>query len=130
MPMDRSLYPPNWNDIALSVKEVAGWTCQECQRPCRKPDQEWADFVLELLNGGGSDGWYAQTCEAVDEGVLEKPGRFVLTVAHLNHRPEDCRPENLRALCSGCHLRYDGKDMALKKRLKRERNGQLRIAGT
>jgi len=31
----------------------------------------------------------------------------VLTVAHLNHYPPDCRPENLLALCQTCHLRYD-----------------------
>lgn len=34
-------------------------------------------------------------------------GKVVLTVAHLNHRPMDCRPENLKALCQRCHLRYD-----------------------
>jgi len=32
----------------------------------------------------------------------------VLTVAHLNHTPEDCREENLAALCQRCHNRYDG----------------------
>jgi hypothetical protein len=31
----------------------------------------------------------------------------VLTTAHLNHTPEDCRPENLKAMCQGCHLHYD-----------------------
>jgi hypothetical protein len=31
----------------------------------------------------------------------------VLTVAHLNHTPEDCRDENLKAMCQRCHLRYD-----------------------
>jgi len=33
--------------------------------------------------------------------------RIVCTVAHLNHRPEDCRDENLRFMCQRCHLRYD-----------------------
>jgi hypothetical protein len=33
--------------------------------------------------------------------------KVVLTVAHLNHTPEDCRPENLRALCQRCHLHLD-----------------------
>lgn len=32
---------------------------------------------------------------------------IVLTVAHLNHTPEDCRDENLLHLCQGCHNRYD-----------------------
>lgn len=31
----------------------------------------------------------------------------VLTVAHLNHQPEDCREENLAALCQKCHNAYD-----------------------
>lgn len=31
----------------------------------------------------------------------------MLTVAHLNHDPQDCRPENLKAMCQRCHLRYD-----------------------
>ena len=32
--------------------------------------------------------------------------RIVLTVGHLNHQPEDCRDENLRAWCQRCHNRY------------------------
>lgn len=32
---------------------------------------------------------------------------IVLTVAHLNHQPEDCRPENLAAWCQRHHLAYD-----------------------
>ena len=28
-------------------------------------------------------------------------------MAHLNHIPMDCREENLKALCSVCHLAYD-----------------------
>lgn len=33
--------------------------------------------------------------------------RVVLTVAHLNHTPEDCDDNNLKAMCQGCHLHYD-----------------------
>lgn len=33
--------------------------------------------------------------------------KVVLTVAHLNHNPEDCSEENLKALCQKCHLAYD-----------------------
>jgi hypothetical protein len=36
-----------------------------------------------------------------------KPIVIVLTVAHLNHDPTDCRPENLRAMCQRHHLAYD-----------------------
>jgi hypothetical protein len=34
-------------------------------------------------------------------------GRIVLTVAHLDHQPENCADENLKAMCQRCHLRYD-----------------------
>lgn len=33
--------------------------------------------------------------------------RIVLTIAHLDHTPENCGDENLRAWCQRCHLRYD-----------------------
>ena len=36
----------------------------------------------------------------------------VLTIAHLDHVPEHCDPENLRAWCQRCHLTYDGKHHA------------------
>ncbi len=36
--------------------------------------------------------------------------KVVLTVAHLNHVPEDCRDENLKALCQKCHNKYDIKN--------------------
>jgi hypothetical protein len=33
--------------------------------------------------------------------------RVVLTTAHLDHVPENCGDENLRAMCQRCHLAYD-----------------------
>jgi hypothetical protein len=114
MPMDRSLYPDDWEAIALAVKTAANWTCEQCCRPCRKPGEDFASF-LERINWLFFD----------DDD--DKPGRYILTVAHLNHIPSDCRPENLKALCSGCHLRYDTSQMSLKRRLKRERLGQLNL---
>lgn len=77
MPMDRTKYPTNWDEIALSVKEATGWKCQPCGKQCYTPGQPVNDT------------------------------RLVLTVAHINHVESDCRPENLIAACSVCHLRYD-----------------------
>jgi len=35
-------------------------------------------------------------------------GSFViLTVAHLDHTPENCDEGNLKAMCQACHLHYD-----------------------
>ena len=33
----------------------------------------------------------------------------VLTVAHLDHTPENCQDENLKAMCQKCHNNYDKK---------------------
>ena len=109
--MKRELYPENWNAIALSIKDAANWRCQECDRPCRKPKEDWDDFVEGLLTDETAP-WYSQTRDEVsDESglstVIDRPQRFTLTTAHLNHDPSDCRTENLKALCSGCHLKYD-----------------------
>ena len=112
MPMDRSLYPKDWDTIAREVKEAAGWKCQECDRPCRMPGESFAAF---------------QVRHAAHFLVDEKPGQHVLTVAHLDHVPANCDRSNLRALCTVCHCRYDLGQMPLKKYLKRERLGQFNL---
>ena len=53
----------------------------------------------------------------------EKTGKtvkVVLTIAHLDHTPEHCEPENLRALCQACHNRYDAKHRAETRRLSKQ----------
>ena len=75
MPMDRARYPADWERIAESVKEAARWRCQECGKQCRRPGEKLDSH------------------------------RRTLTVHHINMMPEDCRPENLIALCAPCHLR-------------------------
>lgn len=77
MPMEKERYPANWKQLALSVKEAAGWCCTACGKQCRKPGEK-----------------------------LDSHKR-TLTVHHINHVPEDCRPENLIALCAPCHLKAD-----------------------
>ena len=77
MPVDWSKYPDDWKAIATAVKEAAGWKCEPCGKQCYFPNESVTDT------------------------------RRVLTVAHINHVESDCRPENLVAACSVCHLRYD-----------------------
>ena len=77
MPMEKERYPDNWKEIATAVKENADWKCQQCGMQCRRPGEPFDTH------------------------------RRTLTVHHINHMPEDCRPENLIALCATCHLRAD-----------------------
>lgn len=90
MPMDRKRYPESWKQIAYDIKEKADWKCQVCGKQCRRPDEPFDTH------------------------------KRTLTVAHLNHTPEDCREENLKAMCAGCHLRYDAKHHAETRKHKRE----------
>lgn len=128
MPMNRALYPKNWDEIARAIKDEAGWNCEQCGRPCRRPGEDDGDLFDRLK----SSNWMSDLFEEVETeefGVVPVPkfGRFTLTTAHLNHIPEDCRRENLKALCSVCHCRMDLAALPTKRRLKAERLGQLTL---
>ena len=90
MPMERIRYPTDWREIATAVKTEASWKCEQCGRQCRKPGEPFTTH------------------------------RNTLTVAHLDHTPENCARENLRAMCAPCHLRYDAQHHAETRRRKRE----------
>ena len=88
MPFDRSLYPADWDAISARIRsERAGERC-ECTGQCG-------------LHCG------RRCVERHAEKAQWANGKVVLTVAHLNHAPSDCRDENLLAMCQTCHLRYD-----------------------
>ncbi len=108
MPMNRKLYPDNWEEIALAVKNEADWHCEECGKSCWRPGEVSSASIK------------------ADRSTWAK---FTLTVAHLDHQPSNCDRSNLKALCAPCHCRYDLAAMAQKKRLKAERQGQLRLEG-
>jgi hypothetical protein len=77
MPMDRSKYPSDWEQIATELKSRVGWKCEACNKQCRKPGESFDTH------------------------------KRTLTVAHINHVESDCRERNLIALCAPCHLEYD-----------------------
>jgi 5-methylcytosine-specific restriction endonuclease McrA len=75
---NRSRYPKNWKAISRAIRERAGGMC------------EW------------------ERCQAVNGLPHPRTGsKVVLTVAHLDHTPENCDPSNLMAMCQRCHNRYD-----------------------
>lgn len=94
MPMDKARYPANWNKIATDKKKAVGWKCEVCGKQCRRPGEEFDTH------------------------------KRTLTVAHLNHTPEDVRPENLKAMCAPCHLRYDAQHHAETRKKKEVENGE------
>lgn len=64
-------------------------------------------------------------CELGEHRSWLRIVRIVLTVAHLNHTPEDCDLSNLKALCQRCHNRYDAATRArgIKERERDKRAG-------
>lgn len=120
MSIIRERYPENWKQIAAQVKHEANWCCEHCQRPCRQPREPLADLLLRIQH------WRLLQASLPAE-FTQAPRRYLLTVAHLDQRPENQARTNLKALCTVCHLRFDARFRATQKRLKAEFYGQLRI---
>lgn len=123
--MDYSKYPPNWREISLQVRGRAKWKCQECHKECRRPKESLQDFHNRLVPA------YLAENGDISEDIRKHPQRYTLTVAHLDHDTTNNAPENLKALCSVCHLRYDiglhVRNRSGNKYRKSEQNGQLSL---
>lgn len=89
-------YPPNWREIRAAILERADDCCEQCGVPNyayrARGEEAWTSNI------GQAEAW------AMD-GM--KVSRVVLTIAHLDHQPENNDPGNLRALCQRCHLAWD-----------------------
>lgn len=81
-PENKKRYPSNWKDIRAIILERAHNCCEFC-------GVENHSYRFNESTG--------------------RMARIVLTIAHLDHIPEHCNPDNLRALCQRCHNQYDAK---------------------
>ena len=90
-PENKARYPKHWKAIVAQVRERSGGQC-ECLGECG----------LHRTNPGPR-----RCCERNGHPAKWAKGKVVLTVAHLDHTPENCELENLRDMCQRCHLRYD-----------------------
>ncbi len=79
-------YPSDWPAISLQVKIAAKWQCQRCGCECLKPEDEARRRSLSRSQ------WTALT----------------LSTHHWDCLPENNHPDNLAALCTGCHLSIHG----------------------
>ena len=99
-PENKARYPKNWKtEIRPSILERANNRCEFCGRQ----NHTW--FFNEKT---------------------KKTVRVVLTVAHLDHQPENCDPSNLRALCQRCHNQYDAAHRAeTRRKIKENKDSSL-----
>lgn len=81
-PENRKRYPAHWKQIRAEILERAGHCCEGSPD---FPDCRVANY----------------------ERHPETGSKVVLTIAHLDHIPENCDHSNLRAWCQRCHLNYD-----------------------
>lgn len=108
-PENKDRYPSNWKAIRQSVLERAGNRCEWCR--VDNYAIGWRDSQGRFFQ------WNNSQVEALFAG--KKPIRIILTVAHLDHQPENNDPSNLAALCQRCHNRHDVADRVKGKRGRR-----------
>lgn len=118
-PENRKRYPADWPEIRERILARAGNKCERC------------GVKNHALGGRLPNGGWCEAMPTGDNGLRNtwpKPGehaacwvnstrtprtlrivRIVLTIAHLDHMPENCDPANLQALCQRCHNRLDAK---------------------
>jgi hypothetical protein len=87
-PENRARYPKDWKAISARIRLVRAESRCECEGEC----------------GSDHDG----RCSAINgEPHPLTLSKVVLTTAHLDHIPENCADDNLKAMCQRCHNRYD-----------------------
>lgn len=120
-PENRDRYPADWKSISQAAKERAHWKCQHpgCSARQYSVGRWFADSTDVFTWKAHADyaSSYAEARQFAAEYSFALFGDgpadeapviiIVLTVAHLNHDPSDCRPDNLAAMCQRHHLAYD-----------------------
>ncbi len=87
MPIKRELYPGNWNEISLRIRQVRAQSQCECTGECGLHDD--------------------CRCEEVNRTQAKHAkGKVVLNDAQLTQIQSVCRDEDLKVLCQSCHLSY------------------------
>lgn len=136
LPENRARYPKDWPEVSHAARERAKWRCQhpgctatqysvghwvrygagpfewhplEGNTPATTAQDKEFFMAGEGRRADGVFWTYGQARAFIDRWAWSdyRPTVIVLTVAHLNHQPEDCRPENLSAMCQRHHLAYD-----------------------
>lgn len=104
-PENVARYPKDWPQIRARILDRAMNRCEGSPKfpDCRAPN----GWLRNNRTGEITiDGMLAEAWEFADRDSVT---RIVLTIGHLDHTPENCAADNLRAWCQRCHLNYDAK---------------------
>ena len=88
-PENKKKYPSNWREISKDIR------FNRAKNKCEKCGAE--NYKKHPITGS----------------------KVVLTVAHLDHTPENCDYKNLMAMCQKCHNNYDAPHRALNRKVKK-----------
>jgi len=87
-PENKHKYPPNWKEISEHIRfNRADNKCEVCG----------------AINYSYINKHNRELCLSDEDSAI----RVILTVAHLDHQPENCNHDNLKAMCQKCHNNYD-----------------------
>jgi hypothetical protein len=122
-PENVARYPAHWPQIRTQQLGRARYCCQWPGCGARhhavgRWQRTIAGYVFQPLSGSREQNLAGQGMLSFKEArAIAKADRdvwaeepllvIVLTIAHLDHTPENCEPENLRAWCQRHHLAYD-----------------------
>lgn len=126
-PENKSRYPANWKQISEDIRfNRAKNRCEVCGVPNyavghRNEDGNFVPIAGNIYADCAGAGLsypslnpltFTEAKEIADAETFGCVYGFkyiviVLTVAHLDHQPENCDPENLKAMCQKCHNNYD-----------------------
>lgn len=155
-PENRHRYPPDWPQVRERILRRANYRCEhscchafqyavgrwvkidgvmrwlpvEGNVPCRSRQDRQFNAAGLGSHPGGRPWTYAdaRAFQAKWEWNGDPPIVIVLTVAHLDHQPENCADDNLRALCQRHHLAHDHQHhLASAQATRRARAGTLEL---
>lgn len=104
-PENKVRYPADWkSEIVPAIRARSGNRC-ECTGQCGQ------DHGGRCERYHREPGYYDELGDWNRHRPMFDGARkitvIVLTVMHLDHKPENCDPANLLHGCQGCHNRYD-----------------------
>lgn len=118
-PENRKRYPDDWKQVRERILKRARYRCEHPGCKARQYSVgRWANDELgwrwcAVWGQNDNQRTYKEACQVAAETYFDsneegpKPTVIVLTIAHLDHRPENCDDSNLRAWCQRHHLAHD-----------------------
>lgn len=108
---NKNRYPDNWPEIRARIKQRAGNRCEGCGLQNHVVIKRLPDGKIRTPGSMEWDMIHSRIRHSHSNMVesLKHFGfvRIICTVAHLDHKPENCSDENLKFWCQKCHNNHD-----------------------